>query len=208
MELLKPGLRMALLVALALAIFGQLTGVNIIVYYGPTILEAAGFTFGSAVQYQVALGVINLIFTLIAIWKIDRWGRRPLLIGGMTLVTAAMGGTAVLLREGAPAIWVVLLLGVYMACEAVSICAVIWVLMAEIFPTRIRGRAMSIATFAIWATTALTTFLFPWYVERFGMHTGFFTFAVICLVATVFFWKFVPETKGKSLEEIEQYWSR
>lgn len=207
-DLLKPGLRMALILALALSIFGQMTGVNIVVYYGPTILKAAGFGLGSAMQYQVALGAINLVFTLIAIWKIDRWGRRPLLIGGMTVVTAAMAGTAALLLMGAPALWVALLLGVYMACEAVSICAVIWVLTAEIFPTRIRGRAMSIAIFANWSTNAVTAFFFPWYVERFGMHTGFFTFAVICFAATCFFWRFVPETKGKSLEEIEQYWNR
>ena len=205
-ELFKPGLRLALIVALALSIFGQMTGVNIVVYYGPTILEAAGFAMGSAMQYQVALGLINLIFTLLAIWKVDRWGRRPLLIWGMSVVTLSMAGTAVLLLEGAPAIWIVLLLCVYMACEALSICAVIWVLTAEIFPTRIRGRAMSIATFANWATNAVTAFFFPWYVERLGMHTGFFTFAAVCLVATIFFWRLVPETKGKSLEEIERYW--
>ncbi|MBU4271166.1 MAG: sugar porter family MFS transporter [Planctomycetes bacterium] len=205
-ELFKPGLRMALMVALALSIFGQMTGVNIVVYYGPTILEAAGFTLGNAMQYQVALGVINFIFTLIAIWKIDSWGRRPLLIWGLAVVTLAMAGTAILLLKGAPALWIVLLLCIYMACEALSICAVIWVLTAEIFPNRIRGRAMSITIFANWATNALTAFFFPWYVERFGMHAGFFSFAAVCFVATLFFWKFVPETKGRSLEEIERHW--
>jgi SP family arabinose:H+ symporter-like MFS transporter len=93
-----------------------------------------------------------------------------------------------------------------MGCEALSICAVIWVLMPEIFPNRLRGRAMSIATFAVWAANTVRIFFFPWYVDTFGMHTGFFTFAVICLVATVFFWRFVPETKGKSLEEITRHW--
>lgn len=207
-ELLKPGLRMALILALALAIFGQMTGVNIVIYYGPTILAAAGLKLGGAMQYQVALGAITLLFTLIAIWKVDSWGRRPLLIGGMIVVTAAMAGAAILLLTRAPALWIVALLGVYMAAEAMSICAVIWVLIAEIFPTRIRGRAMSIASFAIWATNALTVFFFPWYVERFGMPAGFFTFAVICLTATLIFWRFVPETKGKSLEEIEEHWIR
>lgn len=205
-ELFKPGLRMALVVALALSIFGQMTGVNIVVYYGPTILEAAGLAIGGAMQYQVALGLINLVFTLIAIWKIDSWGRRPLLIWGMAVVTLAMAGTAVLLLEEAPALWIVLLLCVYMACEAISICAVIWVITAEIFPNRMRGRAMSIATFANWAANALTAFLFPWYVERFGMHVGFFTFAAVCFMATLVFWRYVPETKGRSLEEIEAHW--
>jgi SP family arabinose:H+ symporter-like MFS transporter len=201
-ELFRPGLRMALVVALGLAIFGQLTGVNIVVYYGPTVLEAAGLALGSALQYQVALGLINLVFTMIAIWKVDRWGRRPLLIWGMAVVTAAMGLTALLMMYGAPPVWIVALLCIYMGCVSLSICGVIWVLMPEIFPNRIRGRAMSIGTFAVWTTNAVATFLFPWYVERFGVHTGFFTFAAICAVATAFFWRLVPETKGKSLEQI------
>lgn len=205
-ELFKPGLRMALIVALGLSIFGQMTGVNIVVYYGPMILKSAGYEVGSALQYQVALGFINLIFTMIALWKVDSWGRRPLLICGMAVVTLTMAATAVLLLEGAPAIWIVALLCAYMACVAISICAVIWVITPEIFPNRIRGRAMSVATFANWGTNTVTAFFFPWYVERFGMHAGFFTFAAICFVATIFYWAMVPETKGKSLEEIERHW--
>jgi SP family arabinose:H+ symporter-like MFS transporter len=205
-ELFKPGLRWALIVGVGLSFFGQLTGVNIVVYYGPTILREAGLELGSALQYQVGLGVINFIFTIIAIWKIDTWGRRPLLIGGMAMVAVAMGATAFLLLFDVPALWIVVLLGVYMACVAVSICAVIWVLTPEIFPNRVRGRGASISTFTNWSTNALSAFLFPWYVATLGMHTGFFTFAVICIVATLFFWKLVPETKGKTLEEIEQHW--
>ena len=110
---------------MGLSVFGQLTGVNIVVYYGPTILEAAGFPFGSALQYQIALGVINLLATLIAIWKVDSWGRRPLLIYGMAVVTISMAATALLLMVGAPAIWIVLLLGVYMGAVSLSICGVI-----------------------------------------------------------------------------------
>ena len=93
-----------------------------------------------------------------------------------------------------------------MASLALSINAVIWVLTGEIFPNRIRGRAMSIATFANWATNFGSAFLFPWYVSTFGMNIGFFTFATTCLIATLFFWRLVPETKGKSLEEIERFW--
>jgi SP family arabinose:H+ symporter-like MFS transporter len=206
-EIFKPGLRLALIVALGLSIFGQMTGVNIVVYYGPTILEHAGLKIGSALQYQVALGIINLIFTLIAIWKVDTWGRRPLLIWGMVVVTLSLGITGLLfLLKATSSIWIALVLGAYMACESLSICAVIWVLTPEIFPNRIRGRAMSLAVFSNWCTNTVSAFLFPWFVDRFGMHVGFFTFSAICLVATVFFWRFVPETKGKSLEEIERYW--
>jgi SP family arabinose:H+ symporter-like MFS transporter len=161
---------------------------------------------GGALESQVLFGVINLLATLVAIWKVDRWGRRPLLIGGMALVTAATGLTALLLLAKAPALWVVVLLCVYMACVSLSICGVIWVLLPEIFPNRIRGGAMSIATFAVWTTNAVATLAFPAYVDRYGMHTGFFTFAAICAGATIFFWRLVPETKGKSLEEIERHW--
>jgi MFS family permease len=105
-------------------------------------------------------------------------------------------------------LWIGILICAYMACISISISAVIWVLTPEIFPNRVRGRAASIATLANWSTNAFSAFFFPIYVGRFGMHTGFFTSAIICLAATVFFWKFVPETKGKSLEEIEAYWVR
>jgi hypothetical protein len=104
--------------------------------------------------------------------------------------------------------WVVGVLSIYMACVALSICAVIWVLTPEIFPNRVRGRAVSIATLTNWSTNAASTFLFPWYVDRYGMHVGFLSFAVICFVGTAFFWRYVPETKGRSLEEIEKSWSR
>ena len=208
-ELLKPGLRLALIVGVALSVFGQFTGVNIVIYYGPTILEDAGFALDSALQFQVAIGVINLIFTLIALWKIDQWGRRPLLIWGMTSVFVSLLIIAIQFSLGnTGGIWIVIMLCIYMASLAISINAVIWVLTGEIFPNRLRGRAMSIATFANWATNFFTAFLFPWYVSKIGMGAGFFTFAGMCLMATIFFYKYVPETKGKSLEEIEKSWNR
>ena len=206
-DLLKPGLRLALIVGVGLSVFGQFTGVNIIVYYGPTILEDAGFQLSSALQFQVAIGVINLIFTIIALWKIDTWGRRPLLIWGMAVVFISLVIIATLFSLGESGIWIVIMLCVYMAALAFSINAVIWVLIGEIFPTRIRGRAMSIATFANWGVNFLTAFLFPWYVDKIGVGAGFFTFAFMCLIATIFFYKYVPETKGKSLEEIERYYN-
>jgi SP family arabinose:H+ symporter-like MFS transporter len=206
-ELFRPGLRKALVLGVGLSLFGQLTGVNVVVYYGPTILQQAGLASSSAFAYQVALGTIGLIFTVFAIWKIDTWGRRPLLVGGMVLVTGSMAATALLMQLGAPAIWIVLMLGVYMASLAISICSVIWVMTPEIFPNRVRGRGSSIATFTNWTTNASTAFIFPWYVSTLGMHSGFYTFAAICLIATIFFWKLTPETRGKSLEEIEKYFT-
>ena len=204
-ELFKPGLRIALMLAIGLSVFGQLTGINAVIYYGPIILEQTGIQFGSALQYQVILGFINLVFTILALWLIDKIGRRPLLIGGMAMVVITLTTAGFLFTAGDPnGVLIVVVLGVYIACIAISICAVIWVLTPEIFPNRVRGRAMSIAVFSNWGTNTLAAYLFPWYVASYGMHVGFFTFAGICLVATLFFWKFVPETKGKSLEEIEQ----
>ncbi len=225
-ELLRPGLRLALIVGIGLSLFGQLTGVNIVIYYGPDVLQHAGFARIGAFQFQVGFGLINLVFTLIALVLIDRVGRRPLLIGGMTAVVVTLATTGVLFLLADPHFtinpktgqeklllahaelgpWIALTLSAYMACVALSICAVIWVLTPEIFPNRVRGRAMSIATLTNWGTNTVSVFLFPWYVHHYGMHVGFLTFAAICLVGTIFFWRYVPETKGKSLEEIERLW--
>lgn len=205
-EIFKPGFRIALILAIGLSVFGQLTGINIVLYYGPEILKTAGLDTGSALFFQVLIGFINLVFTLVALWKVDSWGRRPLLIYGMMGVTVSMAVAALLLYFKAPPILLVVALGCYVAFIAVSICAVIWVLTPEVLPNRVRARAVSIATFANWGTNAIAAQLFPSYVDQFGMHAGFATFAVICLVGTAFFWRLVPETKGKSLEEIEQYW--
>lgn len=206
-ELLAPGLRLALIVGIGLSFFGQLTGVNVVIYYGPTILENAGFALENALQFQVAIGLINLVFTVFALWRIDHWGRRPLLIGGMAATGISLVIIALQFTFGvATGIWIVIMLCVYVASLALSINAVIWVLTGEIFPNAIRGRAMSIATFANWATNFGTAFIFPWYVAKIGMNAGFFTFAGTCFIATIFFFRFVPETRAKSLEEIELYW--
>ncbi len=206
-ELFSPKLRKAFFVGVGLSVFGQFTGVNILIYYGPTILEGAGFALDSAVQFQVLIGIINLIFTVIALFKVDSWGRRPLLISGMSAVFITLCAIGLLFVSGHfSGIWTVVLLCIYIASLALSINAVIWVLIGEIYPTRIRGRAMSVATFANWGTNFAAAFLFPWYVASVGMGAGFFTFAAFCLVGTIFFYRNIPETKGKSLEEIEEYW--
>ncbi len=208
-ELFKPGLFSALLVGIGLSVFGQLTGINVVIYYGPNILKDVGIELGSALQFQVILGFINLIFTVLALFFIDKVGRRPLLLGGMSILSITLLLAGLLFAtNNANGIALVVILGAYIACFAFSIGAVIWVITPEIFPNRVRGRAMSIAVFANWLTNAGAAFVFPWYVSTLGMHTGFFTFATICFVATVFFWKFVPETKGRSLEEIENIWTK
>lgn len=214
-ELFKPGLRRALLLGILLSVFGQLSGVNIVVYYGPKILAAAGFQNAGALLAQVGFGFINLVFTIVALSLIDRVGRRPLLIGGMAVVTLALAAIGFVFLLGvkntaavpeAVGLWIGGLICAYIACIALSICAVIWVLTPEIFPNRVRGRAMSLATFANWTTNAFSAWVFPWYVAKYGMPVFFFTAAAICLIAASYYWKCVPETKGRSLEEIENLW--
>jgi SP family arabinose:H+ symporter-like MFS transporter len=215
-ELLRPGLRRALVVGVMLSVFGQLSGVNIVVYYGPKILMAAGYANGAALLGQVAIGFINLIFTIIAMTIIDSLGRRPLLIYGMAVVTVILVAIGVLFALTDPAhagavspavgLWICVLICAYMAAIAISICAVIWVITAEIFPTRVRGRGCSVATLANWTTNAVSALLFPAIVGAWGMGLSCFVAALICGVATWFFWRYVPETKGRTLEEIEQLW--
>lgn len=219
-ELFKPGLRLALLVGISLSVFGQLSGVNIVVYYGPMILAAAGFEEVATLLGQVGIGLIALIFTVLALLLVDKIGRRPLLISGMAVVAFSlmvigtlfyMSGAETALSEGrtvskSVGIAIGVVICVYMAAISFSISAVIWVLTPEIFPNRIRGRGASICTFSNWSTNACAAFIFPWYVAAFGMHTGFYTSAVICVIATVFFFFLVPETRGKSLEDIESLW--
>lgn len=208
-ELLRPGLRLSLLVGIGLSVFGQLTGVNIIIYYGPTILENAGFKIDGALQFQVAIGLINLIFTILALWKIDSLGRRPLLVYGMFSVFVSLVIIALEFTFGSgQGILILIMLCIYMASLALSINAVIWVLIGEIFPNKIRGSAMSIVTFTNWVANFLIAFTFPWFIDKIGIGGGFFTFAGMCLVATIFFNKYVPETKGKSLEQIENHWNK
>ncbi len=205
-ELWGAGIRKALLIGIALSVFGQLTGVNIVVYYGPSILEKAGLNIGGALQYQVSLGIINFIFTVVSMFIIDRFGRRPLLIGGMGMVAFSLLLTGLFFLFNASALAIVIVLCLYMAFVAVSICAVIWVLTPEIFPNRLRGQAMSVATFFNWTTNALAAIIFPWIVALIGIDAVFFVFAAICMVGVIIFYRSVPETKGRSLEEIEQFW--
>lgn len=205
-ELWQPGIRKALVIGIALSVFGQLTGVNIVVYYGPSILESAGLNIGGALGYQVGLGVINFVFTVISMFIIDKFGRRPLLVGGMSAVALMLVTTAFLFLFKVPATWIVISLGLYIGAIAISISAVIWVITPEIFPNRLRGRAMSIATFANWSTNALVAIAFPWLISNLGLSSVFFSFAAICVLGVITFYNMVPETKGKTLEEIETLW--
>ena len=211
-QLFEPGLRRVLMIGIALAILQQVTGINVFLYYGPEIFKQLGSGVDVALLQTVVVGAVNLSFTVFAIWTVDRIGRRPLMIvgaAGMGLSLVAIGLAA---QYQAISLWVLLFMLSYIACFALSVGPVTWVLLSEIFPTKIRGRAMSIATFCLWSANFVVSQTFPmmdenaWLLSRFNHGFPFYVYAGFCIVLVLTIWKAVPETKGRSLEEIERSW--
>ncbi|MFI4912353.1 MAG: sugar porter family MFS transporter [Sedimentisphaeraceae bacterium JB056] len=204
--LFKSGLRLALLIGILLPVFSQITGINVIIYYGTTIFSQAGFA-SSAFKIQVLIGTVNFVFTLVAILKVDKLGRKPLLQAG------AIGMCAILIllsiffgRANVSATLLSLLFCAHVACFAFSFGPVVWVVISEIFPTKIRGRAMSIATFMVWISCAFVAQSFPWLRDNLGAGKTFLVYSLLLLPSVFFIYLKVPETKGKTLEQIEQQW--
>ena len=212
LELVRPGIRVALVIGLALAVLQQVTGINVMLYYGPEIFKRTGVETNQALLWTVLVGAINLSFTVVAIWTVDRLGRKPLMIlgaAGMGLTLVALGLAFYLQAAGT---WVLVFVLGYIACFALSVGPVTWVILTEIFPTKIRGRAMAIATVALWSANFVVSQTFPmmnddpWLVERFHHGFPFWVYAAFCVVLVLVMWRAVPETKGKTLEQIEQHW--
>ncbi|OHB70596.1 MAG: MFS transporter [Planctomycetes bacterium RBG_13_63_9] len=207
-ELFRPGIRVALMIAIALAILQQVTGINAVLYYAPKIFESAKVTATQALLQTVALHAMNLLLTLVAVWVVDRRGRKPLLL----ITSAAMGVSLVLLggafHWGLSAPWIFGFTLAYVGSFAIAMGPVVWVVLSEIFPTRIRGRAMGVATVCLWVACFAVSQTVPWMFDRLGQPATFWTYAAMCVVSLVFVALFVPETKGKTLEEIERSWMR
>jgi SP family arabinose:H+ symporter-like MFS transporter len=205
-ELFRPGLRIALVIGVLLAIFQQVTGINAVLYYAPEIFKATGTQVDIAFIQTVSVGSVNFLFTIVAIWLIDKAGRKALLLVGSAVQCGALAmvGHAYYTQTKGP--WVLVFILLYVGAFAVSMGPVVWVVIAEIFPTRIRGRAMSIATVTLWAACYLVSQTFPMLVERLGSATTFWTYGAMSALCFVFVWVVVPETKGKTLEEIERSW--
>jgi sugar porter (SP) family MFS transporter len=208
-DLLQRRFSKPLAVGIVLAIFQQVTGVNTIVYYAPTIFQMVGFTSASnAILATFLIGAVGLTATVVSMFLVDKVGRRPLLlvsIGGMGLMLLHL--SIVLVSHNPPKWEVVADIIAYLAAFDIGLGPIFWLLISEIYPTTIRAQTMSLATMAIWAGDFLVTATFLTLVEHLGMTGCFKLFAVLCLAALIFSFFFVPETRGRTLEEIERSWS-
>ena len=207
-DLLKPGILIAVIAGSAIAILGQFMGVNAVLYYGPKIFSDAGFD--NPMFSTVLVGVVNMVTTILAVFIIDKVGRKQLIywgVSGMILCLLAIGiyfawGAQIGLGNG----FMLTFFLAYVFCCAISISAIVFVLLSEMYPNSVRGRAMSIAGFALWIGTyligQLTPILLGW-----SQAGTFFIFAACCVPYMLIMWKVIPETTGKTLEEIEAYWT-
>lgn len=204
--LFHPGIRVAMFAGIFLAVLSQFTGINAIIYYGPRIMEESGLKLSDALGGQVIIGFVNVAATVIAIWKIDNYGRKKLMLAGVSGmgISLVIVGILFLLKMTSGVIILIFIL-TFCASFSVGFGPVIWVLLSEIYPTNVRGRAMSIATFALWIGTALVGQLVPWMLETLTAAGTFFVFALFC-IPVPFILKRIPETKGMSLEDIENVW--
>ncbi len=208
-ELFRPGFRRALFIACVLAVFQQITGINAVLYYAPRIFERAGFERVSAIGQSTIVGLVNMLFTIVAIILVDRVGRKPLLL----IAAAGMGISLVLLgvafkAQGLPPSAILAVILIYIAFFAMAMGPIVWVIMSEIFPTRLRGSAMALATVVLWIADFAVTLTFPVISDRLNESTAFWIYAVMCAIDFVFMLAVLPETKGKTLEEIEKRWLR
>lgn len=208
--LLQPGIFKAVIIGVCIAILGQFMGVNAVLYYGPSIFKDAGM--GDPLFCQVLVGLVNTVTTVLAMFIIDKVGRKKLIYYGVSGMIASLILIAFyFIFKDSMHIGVYFMLTfflLYVFCCAISISAVVWVLLSEMYPNRVRGIAMSIAGFALWIGTYLIGQLTPWMLQNLSPAGTFILFAVMCVPYMLIMWKLVPETAGKSLEEIERYWTK
>lgn len=208
--LLRPGLLRAVLIGAAIAILGQFMGVNAVLYYGPTIFENAGLSGSDSLFYQVMVGTVNTVTTIGAMFLIDKIGRKQLVYWGVSGMIVSLVLIAAYFTWGASlglsSVWLLVFFLFYIFCTAGSICAVVFVLLSEMYPTKIRALAMSIAGLALWIGTYLVGQLTPWLLENLTPAGTFILFAAMCVPYMLIMWRCVPETTGRTLEEIEKFW--
>lgn len=211
-ELFGPSIRPALIIGAGLAILQQITGINTVIYYAPIIFESAGFaSTSSSILAAVGVGAVNLGMTVVAMLLLDRIGRRPLLLGGIAGMVLSLGtlGLAFTLPDHKALSWISLIsLVIYVGSFAIGLGPVFWLLISEIYPLKIRGSAMGVATLANWSANLLVAITFITLLQRLGDTMTFWLYGLIGVASWFFAYFLVPETKGKSLEEIEALWKR
>ncbi|OUU03274.1 MAG: arabinose-proton symporter [Flammeovirgaceae bacterium TMED32] len=207
LDLFKPGIRKAMVVGCVLAFFSQVTGINAIIYYAPEIFKQVGFGSESALFQTMIIGFVNMLFTLVAIRLIDYWGRRTLLIWGLSgMVSCLLGmGMFFYFEITSGPLLLLFILG-FIASFASSLGPIPWVLISEIFPTKTRGTAMSFSIVILWLGVVLITQFFPVLLSLFGGAFTFWIFMINALILLIFTLIFIPETKQKTLEEIQEIW--
>ncbi len=208
-DLLSRRLKPALVVGIVLALFSQITGINAIIYYAPEIFKGIGFASESALMQTVLIGSINTLFTFVALWLIDRAGRKTLLqwgVAGMIVCLLAVGVCFHFNLTDGP--WLIIFILAYIACFASSLGPIPWVLISEIFPTKTRGIAMSFCTVVLWIGVLAVTQFTPVLLQRVGGAYTFWLFMLNAIFLLWFVWKKIPETKQRTLEEIEQSWKQ
>lgn len=211
-ELRQPGLRLALAIGIILMIFSQINGVNMMLLYAPTILADAGIRIGSnAILSSIPIFVLIFICTLLAFGCIRRFSRRGLLISSVSFMALSHVIMAINLQQHWPPLFTLIPMLIGTGAFTLGFAPLSWIIVAEIFPNRVRGKALAVVCFFLYSSSFITTQVFPmltnWCITRYNNAAGvYWLFAVICLVCALFSWKFVPETKGLSLENISDFW--
>jgi SP family arabinose:H+ symporter-like MFS transporter len=206
--LLRPGVRRALVVSAGLAILIHVSGVNTIIDYAPAIFQSAGWKVSGALASTIIVGVTEFLFTLVSFWVIDRYGRKPLYITGSLGMALSLLGLVVTVLTGhfhGPIVLTLIL--TYLAFFSACIGPVFWTLVPEIFPNDVRGMAMTVPVLIQWVANAFVVLLFPFAFHVIGKSFTFGFLALMSLIQGIFTLLYVPETKNKRLEEVEEYWT-
>ncbi|HEY6904589.1 MAG TPA: sugar porter family MFS transporter [Candidatus Acidoferrales bacterium] len=212
-DLLHPSLRAALVVGIGLAILQQITGINTVIYYAPLIIQSAGIPSASgAILATAGIGVVNVLMTIVSMWLIDRAGRRPLLltgIAGMIVTLFALGyAFHAPMHGGSLATVAVICMMLYVASFAISLGPIFWLLIAEIYPTTVRSSAEGLSATFNWGSNLLVSLTFLTLLEAMGASRTFWLYGVFAIGAWIFSYYLVPETKGRTLEQIEEFWRK
>jgi SP family xylose:H+ symportor-like MFS transporter len=196
-----------------LSVFQQFVGINVVLYYAGNIFRNMGASTDTSLLQTIIVGAINMLFTILAIYTVDRFGRRPLMLTGALIMAVSMLSLGFSFYSGSTGIAALVFMLLYIAGFAMSWGPVTWVILSEIFPNSIRG-AMSIPVATLWISNLIVSWTFPmmndntWLTGKFNHGFAYWIYGLMCLLAFLFVWRFIPETRGRTLEEIEKFWKK